>query len=195
MGIFDKNEEKLKEQIRQLKQDKEKLEVHLRETDKSVSYEMEQNKILLQQINILKAKLNETTPVALPDTLMSRLMQILGAFFVLLSLMFVYFLATRDTFIVNAIIIWSAYIVTQLLGLYLLGFGKKLTYVALQRFGAYMSALFLLICSYMAALLFGLINSEFNLNLIGLSFINAVGIFVLIYAERQSIRLQENGKK
>ena len=190
MGLF--NNKELEELSAQL----QTLTGELTETKKAVSREIAKNHDLRQELNEraqqikhLNAKLDEAKPIAPPDTQFARLMQFVGGFFLLVSLVIAYVLMIKDIFPVDLAIVWGAYVTTQLLGLYLLGYGKKVTFGALQRFGAYMSLLFLLICAYMTLLLAGIINLKIGPNLIGLGAINAVGIIVLIYAEREAVRL------
>lgn len=192
MGLFSNKE------VEQLTTKLGTVQAQLTSTERLLANEKTFNNQLTEQVQTqskqlkyLNEKLREASPAAPASTRLSRFMQWFGLFFIAVSLALAYILATKEISSFNLSVLWTIYIVTQLFGLYLVGYGKEKNFGSFQRFGAYMSVLFLITCCLMMLSLIGLIQLRIGLNLVFLGLINSLGVIVLIYAEREVLRLHK----
>lgn len=123
------------------------------------------------------------------------LIRAMGLLFISVSLVYGFILVTQQTTNYTNYTTWSIYIFCQFGGLYMCGYGKALSIKSFQIFGLYMITLFLIVVVSIGLAIFGQIDIDVNTNVIIFVSVNAIGIPLLVYLEREERKLAAEAGK
>lgn len=201
MGFFDKNEEQLRADIQRINSNYREL----RQDNEGLTNENAQLKSQLQNYKTrisdreqaVKEEIDTAVNAALEKVgaCRNRLSQIallvraIGFFLLFVSIAFAYLLTAKEFPAVYLFTSWSVYLFSQFAGLYLCGYGRPLEVKSILWFGIYMTLIFLGMTAVVIFSLLGLNDITINPNILTLACVNSTGILVLMYAERETIRL------
>ncbi|MEW6372195.1 MAG: hypothetical protein AB1584_14760 [Pseudomonadota bacterium] len=193
MGIFDGREKALEATVASLR-------IALAETERSNNVLVKTAKESSEQIIELRKMLenNRAKTAALEQRLADRndlpeknlaairiFVRGLGGALLCASIAFAVYLALGKGYAESRQLIWSLYIFTQFIGMYLLGFGAHTTLRSLSLLGSYMSTVTVISAVAIGMTVMKYANLLDTDQLVALGGVNALGVPLLIYVERR----------